>query len=102
MKNRLNRRQIRAPTFESVKKKTKENFGEMANIYHIIRAAALVVGFGYTAQQDRKTWLWGDSVLWGCYAVGIFLFPESVVNKMGGETDKFGFTLHSGLQLTGL
>lgn len=51
----------------------------MANIYDVIRAVTLVVGFGYSAQQDRKTWLWADSVLWGCYAAGIFLFPDSLI-----------------------
>ncbi|XP_053375163.1 uncharacterized protein LOC128547216 [Mercenaria mercenaria] len=47
----------------------------MANAYDFIRAAALVIGLGFSAQQDRKSWIWGDSVLWGAYALGLFLFP---------------------------
>ncbi|XP_060585503.1 uncharacterized protein LOC132741367 [Ruditapes philippinarum] len=47
----------------------------MANAYDFIRAAALVIGLGYSAQQDRKSWIWGDSVLWGAYALGLFFFP---------------------------
>lgn len=56
----------------------------MANVYDFIRAAALVIGLGLSAQQDRKSWIWGDSVLWGAYALGLFLFPHSLFP--GNET----------------
>jgi hypothetical protein len=54
----------------------------MANAYDFIRAAALVIGLGYSAQQDRKSWIWGDSVLWGAYALGLFFFPGMLVSKV--------------------
>lgn len=54
----------------------------MANLYDFIRAAALVIGLGFSAQQDRKSWIWGDSVLWGAYAFGLFLFPWLLVNVL--------------------
>lgn len=51
----------------------------MVSVYDFIRTATMVIGVGFTAQQDRKTWLWGDSMLWGAYAVGLFLFPGYLV-----------------------
>lgn len=48
----------------------------MISVFDFIRAGAIVVGLGYTAQQDRKAWIWGDSVLWGAYSLGLFLFPS--------------------------
>lgn len=53
----------------------------MVSVYDFIRTAALVIGVGFTAQQDRKTWMWGDSVLWCAYAIGLFLFPGYLVRQ---------------------
>ena len=52
----------------------------MATVYDIIRAITLVCGLSYTARQDRKTWMWGESTLVGCYAIGLFLFPQGLVS----------------------
>ena len=52
---------------------------KMATVYDIVRAVTLIFGIGYTARQHRKTWMWGESMMWGCYALGTFLFPRSLV-----------------------
>ena len=60
----------------------------MANCYDIIRAVAIVLGFGYCARQDRKTWLWAESVLWGYYTAATFVCPETFVSVVGGVMKK--------------
>ncbi|KAL4223988.1 hypothetical protein ACF0H5_017447 [Mactra antiquata] len=50
----------------------------MTNVYDIIRAAALVLGLGFSARQGRKGWIWSDSMLWGSYGLALFAFPGSL------------------------
>ncbi|XP_052799611.1 uncharacterized protein LOC128231170 isoform X2 [Mya arenaria] len=47
----------------------------MVLVYDFIRSTALVLCIGYTSQQNRKTWMWGDSILWSAYCAGLFAFP---------------------------
>ncbi|KAH3884363.1 uncharacterized protein LOC127837121 [Dreissena polymorpha] len=47
----------------------------MASVFDFIRSAVIILGIGFNAQQNRKTWMWGDSVMMAAYSLSLFLFP---------------------------
>ena len=52
---------------------------EMADFFDWFRVVALVLGFGYVARQNRKTWMWAESVMFGVYGAALFLCPSFLV-----------------------
>lgn len=57
----------------------------MVSAYTILRAAALSAGLIESSRLDRKSWMWTDSMLWGLYALALFVFPGFMFPGHDGE-----------------